>query len=107
MKKIVIISFIVSSFISNLFAATQGIDDNATNKEVSNLISQVAPKTKKFKWNCETISSDKIPFTDGKGKNIVKKCTIDTDIGITIKATCKYFVVSKDIGETECISDFK
>ncbi len=26
------------------------------------------------------------------------------DIGITIKATCKYFVVSKNIGKTECIS---
>ncbi|MCT7536520.1 hypothetical protein [Aliarcobacter butzleri] len=104
MKKIVILAFIINFFISNLFAASQGIDDNAINKEISNLISQVAPKTKKFKWSCETISSDKIPFTDGKGKNIVKKCIIDTDIGITIKATCKYFVVSKNVGETECIS---
>lgn len=104
MKKILILAFIVSLSISNLFAATKGVDDNATNKEVSKLISQVVPKTKRFKWNCETISSDKIPFTDGEGKNIVKKCTIDTDIGITIKASCKYFVVSKNIGETECIS---
>ena len=103
MKKILILAFI-SLFISNLFAATKGIDSNATNKEISKLISQVAPKTKNFKWSCETISSDKIPFTDGEGKNIVKKCTIDTDIGITIKASCKYFVVSKNIGETECIS---
>ena len=104
MNKVLIVAFIVNLFISNLFAATQGADDNATNKEVSKLISQVAPKTKNFKWSCETISSDKIPFTDGEGKNIVKKCTIDTDIGITIKASCKYFVVSKNIGETECIS---
>ena len=46
MKKIVILAFIESFLISNLFATTQGIDDNATNKEVNNLISQVAPKTK-------------------------------------------------------------
>ncbi|MFX4276176.1 hypothetical protein ACN2EP_06605 [Aliarcobacter butzleri] len=42
--------------------------------------------------------------TYGEGKNIVKKCTVNTDIGIAFKATCKYFVVSKNVGETECIS---
>ena len=104
MKKILILAFSASLFISNLLASTHGVDDNATNKEVSKLISQVAPKTKNFKWSCETISSDNIPFTDGEGKNVVKKCTIDTDIGITLKAICKYFIISKKVGETECIS---
>lgn len=96
--------FALVFIISNLCADTLGTDNNAINKEISNLISQVAPKTKKFRWSCETISSDKIPFTDGKGKNIVKKCSIDTDIGIVIKATCKYFIMSKEVRETECIS---
>lgn len=104
MRKTLILVLITNFFLLNLFAVTQGVENNATNKEVGKLISQIAPKTKNFRWSCETISSDKIPFTDGEGKNIVKKCTIDTDVGIVIKATCKYFIVSKKVSETECIS---
>ena len=99
-----ILAFIINILILDLSAATQGIDNNAINKEVTRLISQVAPKTKDFKWSCETVSSSKIPFTDGEGKNIINRCIVDTDIGITLKATCKYFIVSKKVGETECIS---
>lgn len=102
--KLSILVFIINILILDLCAATQGIDNNATNKEISKLISQVAPKIKNFKWNCETVSSSKIPFTDDEGRNIVNKCIIDTDIGITLKATCKYFIVSKKVSETECIS---
>lgn len=104
MNKILIVAFIGIFFISNLSATTHGADNNAINKEVSKLISQVAPKTKNFKWKCETVSSDEIPFTDGEGRNIVDKCIVDTDVGITLKTTCKYFIISKKVSETECIS---
>lgn len=102
--KLSILAFIINILILDLYAATQGIDSNATNKEISKLISQVAPKTKNFKWSCETASSNKIPFTDGEGRNIVDKCIVDTDVGITLKTTCKYFIISKKVSETECIS---
>ena len=102
MKKIVIISFIVSFFISNLFAATQGIDDNATNKEVSNLISQVAPKTKNFKWNCETVSKMSFPIGMEQGQSIVDKCLVDTDIGNNFKVTCEYAILPGTNGATKC-----
>lgn len=99
MKNLIV--FVVS--ILNLYAATQGVDDNATNKEVSKLISQGAPQTKNFRWSCETVDSYKLAHTNGEGKNIVKKCTIDTDVGITLQATCKYFIVSKNVSQTECL----
>lgn len=46
MINLLILGVAVYVFISNLYAATERIDNNATNKEVSKLISQVAPKQK-------------------------------------------------------------
>lgn len=85
---------------SNSF--TRGIDSNATNKEVSKLISQVAPKTDNFIWTCETVDEYKLPHTNEEGKNIVKKCTVDTDINLTFKATCTYTILPASDGYTAC-----
>ncbi|MDN5087097.1 hypothetical protein O8C74_08440 [Aliarcobacter butzleri] len=94
--------FALVFIISNLCADTSGTDNNAINKEISNLISQVAPKTKNFKWNCETVSKMSFPIGMEQGQSIVDKCLVDTDIGNNFKVTCEYAILPGTNGATKC-----
>ena len=88
--------------VNNKALFSQGIDNEATNNEIRKLISKITPKPYNFVWSCETVDSYKLAHTNGEGKNIVKKCTVNTDIGITFKATCTYTILSKETGYTLC-----
>lgn len=96
------LSFIINILILDLCAATQGIDNNTTNKEISKLISQVAPKTKNFKWSCETVSKKSFPIGMEQGQSIIDKCLVHTDIGNSFKVTCEYAILPGTNGATKC-----
>lgn len=88
--------------VNNKTLFSQGVDNEATSTEIRKLISKITPKPYNFVWSCETVDSYKLAHTNGEGKNIVKKCTVNTDIGITFKATCTYTILSKETGYTLC-----
>lgn len=94
--------FTLVFIISNLFAGTLGTDNDAINKEVSKLISQVTPKTKNFKWSCETVSKMSFPIGIEQGQSIIDKCLVHTDMGNSFKVTCEYSTLSGTYGATEC-----
>lgn len=100
--KLSILAFIINILILDLCAATQGIDNNTTNKEISKLISQVAPKTKNFKWSCETVSKKSFPIGMEQGQSIMDKCLVHTDIGNSFKVTCEYAILPRTNGATKC-----
>lgn len=88
--------------VNNKALFSKGVDNEATSTEIRKLISKITPKPYNFVWSCETVDSYKLAHTNGEGKNIVKKCTVNTDIGITFKATCTYTILSKETGYTVC-----
>ena len=88
--------------VNNKALFSKGVDNEATSTEIRKLISKITPKPYNFVWSCETVDSYKLAHTNGEGKNIVKKCTVNTDIGITFKATCTYTILSKETGYTLC-----
>ena len=88
--------------VNNKALFSKGVDNEATSTEIRKLISKITPKPYNFVWSCETVDSYKLAHTNGEGKNIVKKCTVNTDIGIAFKTTCTYTILSKETGYTVC-----
>lgn len=104
MKNLLILGFFINVFISNLCSDTLGTDNSAINKEVRKLISQAAPKTKNFKWSCETVSKKFFPIGIEQGQSIIDKCLLHTDIGNSFKVTCEYVILPGTNGATKCNS---
>lgn len=100
--KLIILAFIINILILDLCADTLGSDKSAINKEVNKLISQVAPKTKNFKWSCETVSKRSFPIGMEQGQSIIDKCLVHTDIGNSFKVTCEYAILPGTNGATKC-----
>ena len=102
MKKSFIVGFIISFYISSIYAASDGIGEYSISKEINKLIPIAAKGTKDYKWSCETVSNMSVPIGMEQGRHITDKCLVETDIGQTFKITCEYAILPETNGATEC-----
>lgn len=100
-KTIISVSFIIF-FILNLFATTEGIDNNSINKEVNKLLSQIAPETKTFTWSCTTVSKFPLNHIANGAFHVVDECIVNTDSKKEFKMTCEYSILPGTNGATKC-----